>query len=97
MDMDLAAQPTVVFYKKSLIQHGKFVVRRFGNGMIAFHINLAGGAHGHTATFPCYRQFLDFANLHQVQVHVCWGNHMVYLPFTVNYADLDIVAHGLQN
>lgn len=64
--------------------------------MVAFNIYLAGGTERHATAAAFYRELVGFAELHEVEVHICRPNELMLLrkPVYDGYSDF-VVRHNL--
>ena len=85
----LATESAVVFDKKSRVEHGEFVVGRFGQRMVAKNVNVAGCAECHAAAGAFYGEFVGFAQFHEAERHIGGGFESVGVVFAVEDGDLN--------
>ena len=94
--MELAAEPAVRLDVKGLVEHfllGRAHVRQWRFG---FHIELATGAHGHSAARPFDGQLVALAQFHHVHPHVRGAFELVGNAFAVDDRHADEGIHGGQ-
>ena len=89
-DGDLTSQTWIRSDMISLIKHGFLIIVTFPKMLVRVDVNLTRCTHCHSATYPFDSKTVDFADFHQIHIHICRGGEFMWNSFTINNCYVDI-------